>query len=214
MQKRCGVPSHQCSVRGTTKRPRKTWNRKTRRVSNHATHLTYSAFLEDWSFSNKAKYARLRTPRGPRMGLRESSSIGFLCCRRQRFRRPRTTINREQRSDLFSIFFAIRLRPMASACPAPAAVKERCAKYTISRQRLSNRGGRSLGVWMFGGLEVETRRGMFHRHLVICPRIDTNFHESGSNPCQSVKSVAKTPKPPNIQTPYRGLPPRAYLSTN
>ena len=82
---------------------------------DHATRLTYSARSEDWSFSSKAKYARLRTPRGPRMGFRESSSTGFWCCRRQRFRRPRTTINSrlEVRPLLLIV---IRLRPVARQC--------------------------------------------------------------------------------------------------
>ena len=39
---------------------------------NHATHLTYSAPSKDWSFSTKAKYARLRTPRGLRTSFRKS----------------------------------------------------------------------------------------------------------------------------------------------
>ena len=44
----------------------------------HVTHLTYSASLEDWSFSIKAKYARLRTSRGRRMRLRESFFSGRI----------------------------------------------------------------------------------------------------------------------------------------
>ena len=44
-------------------------------MSTHATHLTYSALSKVGRFSHKAKYARLRTPRGPRMGFRESFSF-------------------------------------------------------------------------------------------------------------------------------------------
>ena len=39
---------------------------------NHVTHLTYSAPSKDWSFSTKAKYAKLRTPRGLRTSFRKS----------------------------------------------------------------------------------------------------------------------------------------------
>ena len=42
----------------------------------HVAHLTYPAFLEDWSFSNKAKYARLRTCLGPFGTPRPLSSPG------------------------------------------------------------------------------------------------------------------------------------------
>ena len=41
---------------------------------NHAAHLTYSAFsMKIWSFSCKAKYARLRTHCGRRVRFRSSS---------------------------------------------------------------------------------------------------------------------------------------------
>ena len=70
----------------------------TPRGIHHATHLTYPAFLEILGgFSHKAKYARLRTPRGPRMGFREPFSLSAQCAAAgQRFRRP----NYKIRSDL------------------------------------------------------------------------------------------------------------------
>ena len=153
MQKRCGVPSHQCSVRGTTKRPRKTWNRKTRRVSNHATHLTYSAFLEDWSFSNKAKYARMRTPRGPRRASDGSPRVLL-------HRLPVLPTSKVSPSANYNKY-RIEVRPLFHIfCNSPPAGGERLFRARRCQRTMREvyhlpptpvkSGREASGVWMFG----------------------------------------------------------------
>lgn len=102
-------------------------------MSTHATHLTYSAFVEDWRFSVKAKYARLRTPRGPRTGFRKSSSS-------RPYGRPRikgfavTNHNLSMKRGLTpsSRFIAVRLRLMAHLCATH--LYERSMRMLIRRR--------------------------------------------------------------------------------
>ncbi len=97
--------------------------------SIHVTHLTYSALLEDWSFSIKAKYARLRTSRGRRMRLRESFFCGPVCSRESKVL-PSTNYNKieneGQTSNLHFIVISLRAddgrevpRPTMSKIYAP-----------------------------------------------------------------------------------------------
>ena len=200
MQKRCGVPSHQCSVRGTTKRPRKTWNRKTRRVSNHATHLTYSAFLEDWSFSNKAKYARMRTPRGPRRASDGSPRVLL-------HRLPVLPTSKVSPSANYNKY-RIEVRPLFHIfCNSPPAGGERPFRARRCQRTMREvyhlpptpvKSGKGE-VWVFGSLEVETRRD--YPPDGSCPRIDTNF--TNTNQSVLIREIRgqtptfQTSKPPN-----------------
>ena len=158
----------------------------------------FGFWLKIWSFRYKAKYARLRTPRRPRTGLRESSSTGFLCCRRQRFRRPRNyNKTRTEVRPLFYIF-----------CNSPPAGDERLFRARRRCQRTMRevyhlpptpvKSGKGE-VWVFGSLEVETRRD--YPPDGSCPRIDTNF--TNTNQSVLIREIRgqtptfQTSKPPN-----------------
>ena len=84
---------------------------------DHATRLTYSARSEDWSFSSKAKYARLRTP--------PQTSDGFPRVLLHRLLvLPASKASPSANDNKFKIrgqtsfldFIVIRLRPVARQC--------------------------------------------------------------------------------------------------